>query len=61
MDSRFKFSDGSKDEMLQLRRDNPPENMTDKDILEKVLGRQSVRLFGWCLLILLIQHVLVRR
>ena len=21
--------------------------MTDKDILEKVLGRQSVRLFGW--------------
>ncbi|PON91089.1 hypothetical protein TorRG33x02_131200, partial [Trema orientale] len=34
-------------EMLQLRQHNPPENMTDKDILEKVLGRQSVRLFGW--------------
>lgn len=33
--------------MLQLRRDNPPEVMTDKAILEKVLGRQSNRLHGW--------------
>ena len=33
--------------MLKLRQDNPAEKMTDKEILEKVLGRQSVRLFGW--------------
>ncbi|CAH9130514.1 unnamed protein product [Cuscuta epithymum] len=35
------------EEMMQLRRDNPPEKLTDKQILENVLGRQSVRLFGW--------------
>ncbi|XP_052206195.1 uncharacterized protein LOC127810657 [Diospyros lotus] len=35
------------EQMMQLRRDNSPDKMTDKDILEKVLGRQSVRLFGW--------------
>ncbi|XP_052208985.1 uncharacterized protein LOC127812592 isoform X1 [Diospyros lotus] len=26
------------EQMMQLRRDNPPNKMTDKDILEKVLG-----------------------
>lgn len=35
------------DEMRQLRRDNLLEKMTDKDILDKVLGRQTVCLFGW--------------
>lgn len=33
--------------MMQLRRDNPPEKMTDKVILENVLGRQSNRLVGY--------------
>lgn len=33
--------------MMQLRQDNPPERMSDKIILEKVLGRQSNRLSGW--------------
>ncbi|CAH9077755.1 unnamed protein product, partial [Cuscuta europaea] len=32
------------EEMMQLRRENSPEEMTDKKILEKVLGRESVRL-----------------
>ncbi|XP_057771575.1 uncharacterized protein LOC130992830 isoform X3 [Salvia miltiorrhiza] len=35
------------EDMMQLRRDNPPDEMTDKEIIEKVLGRQSVRLNGW--------------
>ena len=35
------------EEMMQLRLDNTPETMTDKKILERVLGQQSVRLFGW--------------
>ncbi|CAH9076445.1 unnamed protein product, partial [Cuscuta europaea] len=33
--------------MVQLGRDNSPEELTHKQILEKVLGRESVRLFGW--------------
>ena len=32
---------------MQLKQDNPPNKMIDKDILEKVIGRQSIRLFGW--------------
>lgn len=33
---------------MKLREDNPsPEQMSDKEIMEKVLGRQSNRLFGW--------------
>ncbi|KAL5555526.1 hypothetical protein UlMin_037762 [Ulmus minor] len=35
------------EEMMQLRLDNTPETMTDKNILERVLGRQSIHLFGW--------------
>ncbi|XP_052173718.1 alpha-glucan phosphorylase, H isozyme-like [Diospyros lotus] len=35
------------EQMIQLRRDNLSDKITDKDILEKVLGRQFVRLFGW--------------
>ncbi|KAM6589518.1 hypothetical protein CsatA_012123 [Cannabis sativa] len=35
------------EKMIQLRQDNPPEKMSDKEILEQVLGRHSVRLFGW--------------
>ncbi|XVE75275.1 hypothetical protein DITRI_Ditri12bG0082100 [Diplodiscus trichospermus] len=30
------------EEMMQLRRDNPPEILSDKEILEKVLGRRFV-------------------
>lgn len=33
--------------MLQLRRDNTPNQMSDKKIMEKVLGRESNRLSGW--------------
>ncbi|CAH9139910.1 unnamed protein product [Cuscuta epithymum] len=33
--------------MMELRREKSPEELTDKQILEKVLGRESVRLFGW--------------
>ncbi|KAH6775985.1 hypothetical protein C2S52_013546 [Perilla frutescens var. hirtella] len=33
--------------MMQLRQDNQPENMIDKEILEKILGRHSNRLVGW--------------
>ncbi|CAH9103167.1 unnamed protein product, partial [Cuscuta europaea] len=32
---------------MELRREKSPEDLTDKQILEKVLGRESVRLFGW--------------
>ncbi|KAL5568138.1 hypothetical protein UlMin_024713 [Ulmus minor] len=35
------------EEMMQLRTENTLDTMTDKEILERVLGRQSVRLFGW--------------
>ncbi|KAM6547717.1 hypothetical protein CsatB_019393 [Cannabis sativa] len=34
------------EKMIQLRQDNPPEKMSDKEILEQVLGRHFVRLFG---------------
>lgn len=33
--------------MLQLRQENTAEEMTDKVIMEKVLGRHSNRLCGW--------------
>ncbi|POO01075.1 hypothetical protein TorRG33x02_032580 [Trema orientale] len=33
--------------MLELRSQNTPEDMSDKDILEHVLGCHSVRLKGW--------------
>ncbi|CAH9108457.1 unnamed protein product [Cuscuta europaea] len=35
------------EEMMEFRREKSPEDLTDKQILEKVLGRESVRLFGW--------------
>ncbi|PON97606.1 hypothetical protein TorRG33x02_065160 [Trema orientale] len=35
------------DRMLELRSQNFPEDMSDKDILERVLGHHSVRLKGW--------------
>ncbi|PON33996.1 hypothetical protein TorRG33x02_354010 [Trema orientale] len=38
---------GLYDCMLELRSQNTPEDMSDKDILECVLGRHYVRLKGW--------------
>ncbi|PON39455.1 hypothetical protein PanWU01x14_304880 [Parasponia andersonii] len=35
------------DRMLELRSQNTPEEMSDKEIMERVLGRHSVRLKGW--------------
>ena len=35
------------EQMMQLRRDNPLNKMTDKDILEKILEQQSIHFFGW--------------
>jgi hypothetical protein len=34
-------------EMMKLRKEHTEESMSDKLILEKVLGRKSVRLNGW--------------
>ncbi|KAF4402227.1 hypothetical protein G4B88_017739 [Cannabis sativa] len=33
--------------MLELRAQHPPEELSDKDIMERVLGRHSVNLRGW--------------
>lgn len=35
------------EEMLKLRNENSVDSMSDKAIMEKVLGRNSVRLGGW--------------
>ncbi|KAK1429855.1 hypothetical protein QVD17_12128 [Tagetes erecta] len=35
------------EEMMKLRNEHSVESMSDKSIIEKVLGRNSVRLHGW--------------
>ncbi|KAJ0923217.1 hypothetical protein HanPSC8_Chr05g0213191 [Helianthus annuus] len=35
------------EKMMKLRNEHPVESMSDKSIIETVLGRSSVRLHGW--------------
>ncbi|XP_062075107.1 uncharacterized protein LOC133779129 [Humulus lupulus] len=47
---RLKHYDAEKgwtDKMMELRGQHPPEELSDKEIMERVLGRDSVYLRGW--------------
>ncbi|XP_062104806.1 uncharacterized protein LOC133816191 isoform X3 [Humulus lupulus] len=45
--SRVKQQAGYRDKMMELRGQHPPEELSDKEIMERVLGRDSVYLRGW--------------